>query len=77
MTFGKYTIVYNGEIYNTDEIRRELISAGYSFDTHCDTEVILKAYDKWKEESCKSLTEYLHMPYGTMKAKNFSCAGTE
>lgn len=55
MTFGKYTIVYNGEIYNTDEIRRELISAGYSFDTHCDTEVILKAYDKWKEESCKKL----------------------
>lgn len=55
MTFGKYTIVYNGEIYNTDEIRRELISAGYTFDTHCDTEVILKAYDKWKEESCKKL----------------------
>lgn len=55
MTFGKYTIVYNGEIYNTDEIRHELISAGYSFDTHCDTEVILKAYDKWKEESCKKL----------------------
>lgn len=55
MTFGKYTIVYNGEIYNTDEIRRELISAGYSFDTHCDTEVILKAYDQWKEESCKKL----------------------
>lgn len=55
MTFGKYTIVYNGEIYNTDEIRRELISSGYSFDTHCDTEVILKAYDQWKEESCKKL----------------------
>lgn len=55
MTFGKYTIVYNGEIYNTDEIRQELISAGYTFDTHCDTEVILKAYDKWKEESCKKL----------------------
>ena len=55
MTFGKYTIVYNGEIYNTDEIRQELISAGYAFDTHCDTEVILKAYHFWKEESCKKL----------------------
>ncbi len=55
MVFGKYTIVYNGEIYNTDEIRQELISAGYSFDTHCDTEVILKAYHCWKEESCKKL----------------------
>lgn len=55
MVFGKYTIVYNGEIYNTDEIRQELISAGYSFDTHCDTEVILKAYHCWKEDSCKKL----------------------
>lgn len=55
MTFGKYTIVYNGEIYNTEEIRNELTAAGYSFDTHCDTEVILKAYHLWKEESCKKL----------------------
>lgn len=55
MSFGKYTIVYNGEIYNTDEIRNELTAAGYTFDTHCDTEVILKAYHCWKEESCKKL----------------------
>lgn len=55
MTFGKYTIVYNGEIYNTEEIRNELTAAGYSFDTHCDTEVILKAYHLWKEKSCKKL----------------------
>lgn len=55
MRFGKYTIVYNGEIYNTDEIRNELKSFGYSFDTHCDTEVILKAYHKWKEKSCEKL----------------------
>lgn len=55
MTFGKYTIVYNGEIYNTEEIRNELTAAGYSFDTHCDTEIILKAYHLWKEESCKKL----------------------
>ncbi len=55
MRFGKYTIVYNGEIYNTDEIRNELKSFGYSFNTHCDTEVILKAYHKWKEKSCEKL----------------------
>lgn len=53
--FGKYIIVYNGEIYNTDEVRDELKSYGYSFDTHCDTEVVLKAYDKWQEESVKKL----------------------
>ncbi len=55
MRFGKYTIVYNGEIYNTDEIRRELEAYGYAFSTHCDTEVILKAYHKWKEKSCEKL----------------------
>lgn len=55
MHFGKYTIVYNGEIYNTEEIRKELKAFGYSFDTHCDTEVILKAYHKWKEKSCEKL----------------------
>jgi len=55
MTFGKYTICYNGEIYNTEEVRNELKSLGYSFETHCDTEVILKAFHKWKEESCKKL----------------------
>lgn len=55
MRFGKYIIVYNGELYNTDEIRNMLISSGYEFNTHCDTEVVLKAYDKWGEESVKKL----------------------
>ncbi len=55
MRFGKYTIVYNGEIYNTDEIRHELENYGYTFETHCDTEVVLKAYHKWKEKSCEKL----------------------
>lgn len=55
MRFGKYIIVYNGELYNTDEVRNELKSFGYSFDTHCDTEVVLKAFDRWKEDSVKRL----------------------
>lgn len=55
MRFGKYVIVYNGEIYNAHEVREELKSYGYKFDTHCDTEVVLKAFAKWKEESVKKL----------------------
>lgn len=55
MRFGKYIIVYNGELYNTDEVRDELKSYGYKFDSHCDTEVVLKAYDKWQEDSVKKL----------------------
>jgi len=41
---AEYAIVYNGEIYNTDELTPELVQAGYIFETTTDTEVILYAY---------------------------------
>ena len=36
----EYGIVYNGEIYNADELKQDLISRGCRFETTCDTEVI-------------------------------------
>ncbi len=45
-----YIVVYNGELYNTDEIRNELKKEGFVFSGHSDTEVVLKAYIKWKEK---------------------------
>ena len=45
-----YTIVYNGELYNTEEIRRELLHHGHCFQGHSDTEVLLHAYAQWKED---------------------------
>ncbi|HBT63512.1 MAG TPA: asparagine synthase (glutamine-hydrolyzing) [Ruminococcaceae bacterium] len=45
----EYTIVYNGELYNTDEIQNRLISEGMVFETRSDTEVVLKAFIKWGE----------------------------
>ena len=53
MSFGAYTIVYNGELYNTIEVRRELEKLGYRFDTDCDTEVVLKAFHMWRERSAE------------------------
>ena len=51
----KYAIVYNGEIYNMHEIREELIDHGITFETTCDTEVILKGYAAWGKEIVKHL----------------------
>ena len=47
---NRYTIVYNGEIYNYIEIKEFLHKKGYRFTSNTDTEVILAAYDFWKEE---------------------------
>lgn len=44
---GRYWIIFNGEIYNYLEIKDELISKGYIFISHSDTEVILAAWQHW------------------------------
>lgn len=46
----KYTIVYNGELYNITEIKTILEQEGYSFETTCDTEIVLVAYIHFKEK---------------------------
>lgn len=45
---GRYTLVFNGEIYNFAELRQELIGKGYRFSTHSDTEVLLHGYSCWQ-----------------------------
>ena len=45
-----YTIVYNGELYNTKELRDLLIKLGHIFEGHSDTEVVLHAYAQWSED---------------------------
>ncbi len=51
----KYTIVYNGELYNTAELRDELKAIGFGFGTRSDTEVLLKAYCCYKEKCVEKL----------------------
>lgn len=51
MYFKQYVIVYNGELYNTKEVRSYLEKQGYEFETTCDTEVLLKAF-AFEQECC-------------------------
>lgn len=47
---NKYIITYNGELYNTEDIRNDLIRRGHKFNGYSDTEVLLTAYIEWRDE---------------------------
>ena len=50
-----YVLCYNGELYNTDELRTKLLKSGYEFTGHSDTEVLLSSYIEWGSECVKKL----------------------
>ncbi len=53
---NRYVISFNGEIYNFQELKSELIQMGQQFHTHCDTEVILAAFAQWNIQSFAKLS---------------------
>ncbi|HEY7180133.1 MAG TPA: asparagine synthase (glutamine-hydrolyzing) [Blastocatellia bacterium] len=52
---GRFWVVFNGEIYNFHELRRELIQSGETFDSHSDTEVLLRLYSLYGADSLRRL----------------------
>jgi len=56
MIFKNLVIIYNGEIYNTQEVKKKLINLGENnFKTYSDTEIIIRSYARWKSDCVKYL----------------------
>lgn len=50
-----YSIVYNGELYNTEDLRKKLLERGHTFESYSDTEVLLTAYIEWGQDCVHEL----------------------
>jgi asparagine synthase (glutamine-hydrolysing) len=70
----RYTIVYNGEIYNYKELKIILQKAGYIFNNESDTEVILAAYDLYKEECVQHFDGMFAFAIWDEETQNIFCA---
>ena len=71
---NKYTIVYNGQIYNTKELKKILIDNGFDFEGHSDTEVLLKSYVHFGYELPKFLNGIFSFAIWDYKRKElFMC----
>ena len=69
MTFDGCTIVFNGEIYNYQEIRSELESEGHSFKSDSDTEVALKAIYSWGSSAVKKFNGMFAIAFYNLRAE--------
>ena len=70
----EFVITYNGELYNTDELKRDLIKCGYRFDTSSDTEVLLYAYIHYGEKCAQMINGiYAFCIWDSMRQQVFIC----
>ena len=69
-----FTIAYNGELYNTNELRADLERRGYEFKTNSDTEVLLYAYIHYGADCAKKLNGiFAFAVYDSMRQRVFLC----
>lgn len=71
---GNYIIVFNGEIYNFQELREELLAAGHVFTTHCDTEVLLHGYEEWGKAMLDRLRGMFAFAIWNKREQSLFCA---
>lgn len=72
--YESFTIVFNGEIYNFKDIRKELEGLGYSFTTSSDTEVLIKGYSAWGENILDKLNGMFAFAIYDSKNQEVFCA---
>lgn len=70
----RYTITYNGEIYNYLEIKESLEKKGFSFNSHCDTEVVLAAYAYYGKECLQHFDGMFAFAIWDEQQKSLFCA---
>ncbi len=71
---GRYTIVFNGEIYNFQSIREELIAKGHIFKTACDTEVVIHGFEEYGEDIVPRLRGMFAFALWDSETKTLFCA---
>ena len=67
-----YTVVYNGELYNAPELKKELLQRGHHFRTQCDTEVLLASYIEWGPACVEKFNGIFALPYGMVDGNRSS-----
>lgn len=71
---GRFSMVFNGEIYNYRELRQSLIKLGYGFSSDSDTEVLLAAWQEWSEECLVRLEGMFAFVVYDAQEETLSCA---
>ena len=70
----EFVITYNGELYNTNDLREDLKSYGYEFETTSDTEVLLYSYIHYGEKCAEKLNGiYAFVIWDSMRQRIFAC----
>jgi len=70
---GRYWITFNGEIFNYKELAQELRAAGHRFETTCDTEVLLAAYEQWGRDCLRRLNGMFAFALWDRAARELVC----
>ncbi|MEO6833272.1 MAG: asparagine synthase (glutamine-hydrolyzing) [Chitinophagaceae bacterium] len=69
---GRFVIVYNGELYNQDFLRKGLGEKGVQFHSHCDTETLLQAFAYWRQDCLQKIEgDFAFAVYDTLKKEVF------